>query len=104
KAFKHPADASKYAQDVLGDMQIAVCDDANCPAKGTNTGLGLSPKYEAEIPAIESAINSLVSSSAPNYALLDDIGAPGVAIGREVIDALRELPPCERSIAVPRLT
>jgi integrating conjugative element protein (TIGR03755 family) len=104
KAFKHPVDASKYAQDVLGDMQIAVCDDANCPTKGTSTGLGLAPKYEAEIPSIESTINSLVSASAPNYALLDDIGAPGVAIGREVIDALRELPPFERSIAVQRLT
>jgi integrating conjugative element protein (TIGR03755 family) len=104
KSFRRPADASKFAQDVLGDLLIGTCDDAACPQKGTATGLGLSPKFEAEIPAIEATINALVTSSNPNYAMLDDISAPGVAIGREVVDALRELPPFERSIAMQRLT
>lgn len=104
KAFRRPADASQFATDVLGDIQVATCDDAQCPPKGTATGLGLSPKFEAEIPTIEATLNTLIAAPAPNYALLDDISAPGVALGREVIDALRELPPGDRSIAAQRLT
>lgn len=104
RSFRRPADAGVYAADVLGELQVALCQQSDCPAKGTSTGLGLGPKLEAEVPAIETALNTLVSAARPDYALLDEIGAPGVAIGREVIDALRELPPFERGIATQRLT
>lgn len=103
RAFRRPIDAAQYASDVLGDRLVALCAEADCPVKGTSTGLGLGPKFEAEVPAIQTAITAMVNASRPNYALLDEIEAPGVAIGREVVDALRELPTYERGIATDRL-
>lgn len=104
RSFRKPSDASTYAADVLGELQISLCQETDCPAKGTSTGLGLGPKLEAEVPSIETALNALVTANRPDYALLDDVVAPGVAIGREVVDALRELPSFERGIATQRLT
>lgn len=102
-AFRRPSDAAKYAQDVLGEMDVSLCDLPQCPSKATSTGIGLAPKFEAEIPPIEATLNALAGTPNPNYGQLDNISAPGVAIGREVIDVLRELPELERGIALRRL-
>ena len=103
KAFGRPMDASKWATDVLGDMIVSLCSDVDCHRKGTATGSGLGPKYDAEVPAVKNVLTSLVNANRPNYGQLDQISAPGVAISRDVLDALRELPPYERGIASDRL-
>jgi integrating conjugative element protein (TIGR03755 family) len=104
RSFKRPIDAATYASDVLGDTQIGLCTEADCPPKGSTTAVGLGPKLEAEIPAVQTTINTMLASPAPDYKALDQISAPGVAISKEVIDAVRELPDVERSIAVDKLS
>lgn len=104
QAFRVPSAAARYAQDVLGDMDVGLCDTAACPQKATSTGTGLSPKYEAEVPTVEATLLQMVSQLNPNLTVqLETIQAPGVAMSREVIDALRELPDPERTIALKRL-
>lgn len=102
-AFRYPSDAARYAQDVLGETEISTCSPPNCAEKGTSTGAGLGPKFEAEMPVIQTTLNTLVTSNRPDYAQLDLVSAPGVAISREVIEALRELPDVERRIVLQRL-
>lgn len=104
KTFPRPIDAAQWAIDVLGDKVIATCGDADCPPKGSSTGIGLSPKYEAEIPTVQTALQGLVNALKPNYSNLSSIDAPGVVVTREVLDALREMPDGIRSIASDRLS
>lgn len=104
RTFPRAMDASAYATDVLGDMVIATCSEPSCPAKGTVTGLGLLPKYEAEqVPAAQQ-IKTLLAAAVPNYQSLDDASAPGVAITRELVDAMREMPDSEQRIVSGRLS
>jgi len=103
KAFKKAEDAAKYAADVLGEKEVATCDEPGCPNKGTSTAVGLSPKYEAEIPEIRKAMNKLLVQPIPEAPDLEAVGAPGVLVSRDLIDALRELPDLERGIVAERL-
>lgn len=103
RSFRRPQDAARYAIDVVGEMQVALCDTADCAPKGTATGFGLGPKFEAEVPAVEAALTNMVTAARPDYTNLDAASAPGVAMGREVVEALRELPELERNVAVQRL-
>ncbi len=104
QAFRYPSAASRFAQDVLGEVEIATCDDANCPPKAASTGTGLSPKFEAEVPSVEATLTQLMGQLNPNLnTALDSLRAPGVAMSRPVIDALRELPEPERTVALKRL-
>ena len=103
RSFPRAIDASQYATDVLGDLEIATCSETSCPAKGSKTGLGLLPKFEAEQAPAMTQLNTLLSSNVPKFNDLDTASAPGVAISREVVDALREMPQGERSIAASRL-
>jgi integrating conjugative element protein (TIGR03755 family) len=104
RAFAKPSDAAQYAAEVMGDLTIALCDDDACPAKGSRTGTGLSPKMEAELPSIETNLNALLASPNPDYTQLDKLAAPSVSISREVLDGLRELPPQEQAIVKRRLS
>jgi integrating conjugative element protein (TIGR03755 family) len=104
RAFPRPIDAAQFTVDVLGDRVIATCSDADCPAKGSSTGVGLAPKYEAEVPTVQTALQGLITALRPNYSNLSQLDAPGVAVTREVIDALREMPEGIRTIATDRLS
>lgn len=103
QAFRYPSAAARYAQDVLGEVDIVLCDTAACPPKGATTGTGLAPKFESEVPAVETALVQMVNQLNPNLVNMDTLQAPGVAMSRDVIDALKELPEPERSIALRRL-
>lgn len=104
QAFRYPSAASRFAQDVLGEVEIATCDESNCPPKAASTGTGLSPKFEAEVPSVEATLTQLMGQLNPNLnTALDSLRAPGVAMSRPVIDALRELPEPERTVALKRL-
>lgn len=101
--FKRAADAAQYATDVMGEVEVATCDGAACPAKSTSTGMGLAPKFEGEVPPLRQAMNNLLAAPVPDAANLDLVSAPGVTVSREVVEALKELPPTERAIATERL-
>ena len=65
--------AADWAVSVLGDQQVATCDDASCGSadgmagKGIVTGLGLQPKYEASVTEVETAMVALVAIPPANH-------------------------------------
>lgn len=103
RAFPRANDAAAYAADVLGEESIATCDNDDCPPKETKNAVGLTVKYEAEVPPIRAAMVELLAAAAPTAAQLDAVAAPGVAFSRELVDAFRELPEVERGIAMERM-
>jgi len=104
-AFPSPKLAADWLVSVIGDKQISLCDEVGCQAKASTPGNGLLPKYETERPAAETQLQTVVAgTTAPAYADLEKASAPGVAITRELVDALRSLRPAERQLAVTRLS
>lgn len=104
KAFKTPEELAKWAAEVLGDRSIYICSQSDCPQPTTtSTALGLGPKYEKELDVVAPVLRSMADSRSTNYAQLQDVGAPGMAISPQLMDAMRGLPPDARSIAVNRL-
>ena len=103
-AFASPSVAADWAVSVIGDRQIALCDEVGCQAKSSTPGGGLLPKYELERSAAETQLQTAVSAAAPPYADLERASAPGVAITRELVEALRALKPSARQFAVVRLS
>jgi len=104
-AFPSPSVAADWLVSVIGDRQISLCDEVACQAKASTPGSGLLPKYEAERPVAEVQLQAVVSGSAsPSYADLEKASAPGVAVSRELVEALRSLRPAERQLAVGRLS
>lgn len=102
--FPTPKVAGDWAVEVLGDRQISLCDEVGCQGKSSTPGNGLLPKYEAERPTAETQLQAAVSgTSNPAYADLEKASAPGVAITRELVEALRGLRPSERQLAISRL-
>lgn len=102
KIFPTPADAGRYAVDVLGDAQARTCD--GCSSHGGVPGNGLGPKYEAHRKTIATDLAALVGGTGtPSAAELKKVSAPGVAVTGRVVEALRALPPDERSIMTGRL-
>ncbi|MEW8074028.1 MAG: integrating conjugative element protein, partial [Candidatus Thiodiazotropha sp.] len=67
-------------------------------------GTGLLPKLKQEATTVTTEIQNLVSGATPpTLANLDNITAPGVAITRQVIEAIREMPASEQSLIMGRL-
>lgn len=103
--FPSPNVAADWAVSVIGDKQVSLCDEVGCQAKGATPGSGLLPKYDTERPIAEAQMQAVTSgTAAPAYADLEKASAPGVAITRELVDALRALRPSERQLAVGRLS
>jgi integrating conjugative element protein (TIGR03755 family) len=109
RLWQTPRAAADWAVSVLGDQQVATCDDASCGSgdgvagKGIVTGLGLQPKYEASVTEVETAMVALVASGDTTYEKLHEVSAPGVAVTKDVIDALRRLPADTRGSMTKRL-
>lgn len=109
RLWQTPRAAADWAVSVLGDQQVATCDDQDCGAadggagKGIVTGLGLQPKYEAAVTEVETTMLALVASGNATYDNLHEVSAPGVAVTKDVIDALRRLPPDTRGSMTKRL-
>ncbi len=96
-----PADARDWVVDVVGENIVTTCDTCR---KDTVPGTGLLPKLNQEANAVTVDIQSLVSGTTPlTLANLDNITAPGVAITRQVIEAIREMPASEQSLIMGRL-
>ena len=110
KLWTSPRAAADWGVSVLGDQEVSTCDDADCgtadggTGKSLATGLGLQPKYEAAVTDIGTAIVDLVGSGDTSYDNLQTVSAPGVGINKDVIEALRRLPPESRSAMMARLS
>jgi integrating conjugative element protein (TIGR03755 family) len=103
-AFPSPRVAADWAVSVIGDRQIALCDEVGCQSKSSTPGSGLLPKYEAERPTAERQLEAVVrGTSTPPYADLEKASAPGVAITRDLVEALRAMRPSDRQIMLGRL-
>ncbi|MFV0277191.1 MAG: integrating conjugative element protein [Parahaliea sp.] len=96
-----PADARDWTVDVVGENIVTTCDTCR---KDSIPGTGLLPKLYQESAIVTTEVQNLVSGATPpTLANLDQITAPGVAITRQVIEAIREMPASEQSLIMGRL-
>jgi integrating conjugative element protein (TIGR03755 family) len=96
-----PTDARNWVVDVVGENIVTTCDTCR---KDSIPGTGLLPKLNQESAAVTVELQNLVNGSTPlTLANLDKITAPGVAITRQVIEAIREMPASEQSLIIGRL-
>ena len=101
QVWSTPEAAASWLVDVIGEHVVTTC--ANCP-KASTPGQGLITGLSQESAALAVKLDAVVSSAAPpTRDVLAAISGPNVTITREVIEALRELPPQERAIAQSRL-
>ncbi|MCK0508635.1 integrating conjugative element protein [Aromatoleum anaerobium] len=103
QTFPSADEAANYAIEVLGDLEIYTCQGGTCPTPQTTLGLGLIQKFELEIPGAQLQMDTVMATPVPRGSDLKVASAPGIVITRELIDAIRELPPIERRIAEERL-
>jgi len=96
-----PAAARAWAVDVVGEHIVTTCDACR---KDSVPGTGLLPKLHQESLAVGGELRRLVAgASAPTLENLGKVTAPGVAITREVIEAIWEMPETERGLIAGRL-
>lgn len=96
-----PAAARNWVVDVVGENIVTTCDTCR---KDTIPGTGLLPKLNQEAADVTVDMKKLVSGVTPlTLANLDKITAPGVAITRQVIESIREMPASEQSLIIGRL-
>ena len=99
-----PEKAAEWAVEVLGDQEVTTCEKPGCEnGKAVRSGLGLQPRYEESIREVEPLIVDLVVTGDTTYTKLGEVSAPGIGIGKEVIDSIRRLPAETRGVMTQRL-
>lgn len=96
-----PAAARDWVVEVVGENIVTTCDTCR---KDSIPGTGLLPKLYQEASTVTGQLQSLVSGATPpTLANLEHITAPGVAITRQVIEAIRAMPASEQGLIMGRL-
>jgi len=96
-----PQAARHWVVDVVGENIVTTCDTCR---KNSIPGTGLLPKLHQEAGTVTADLQRLVGGAIPpTLANLERIAAPGVAITRQVIEAIRELPASEQQLIMSRL-
>ena len=96
-----PVDARNWVVDVVGENIVTTCDTCR---KDSIPGTGLLPKLNQEATSVSVEIQNLVDGATPlTLANLNKITAPGVAITRQVIESIREMPASEQRLIIGRL-
>jgi integrating conjugative element protein (TIGR03755 family) len=96
-----PIAARNWVVDVVGENIVTTCDTCR---KDSIPGTGLLPKLYTESTAVTVELQKLVSgATAPTLANLELVTAPGVAVTRQVIEAIREMPATEQGLIIGRL-
>ena len=99
--WSSPTDARNWVVDVVGENIVTTCDTCR---KDSIPGTGLLPKLHQESAAVTTDLQNLVSGTTPlTLTNLDDVTAPGIAITRQVIEAIREMPATEQGLIIGRL-
>ena len=101
EVWNTPAEAQRWVVDVVGENIVTTCDTCR---KDSIPGTGLLPKLHQESGAVTLELQRLVSgASPPTLANLERVAAPGVAVTRQLIEAIREMPGAEQSLVMGRL-
>ncbi len=96
-----PVAARNWTVDVVGENIVTTCDTCR---KDSVPGTGLLPKLYQESTVVTTDIQNLVSgATSPTLVNLEKISAPGVAITRQVVEAIREMPASEQGLIMGRL-
>ncbi len=96
-----PAQARDWAVDVVGENIVTTCDTCR---KDSVPGTGLLPRLFEESVTVTTEIQGLVSGATPpTLDNLERITAPGIAMTRQVIEAIREMPLSEQGLIMGRL-
>lgn len=96
-----PAAARDWVVDVVGENIVTTCDTCR---KDSIPGTGLLPQLYRESAVVTTELANLVSGATPpTLANLELITAPGVAVTRQVIEAIREMPATEQGLIIGRL-
>jgi integrating conjugative element protein (TIGR03755 family) len=96
-----PTEARDWVVDVVGENIVTTCDTCR---KDSVPGTGLLPKLYQESSAVTVQLQNLVGGTTPlTLVNLETITAPGVAITRQVIESIREMPASEQSLIMGRL-
>jgi len=99
--WSSPTDARDWVVDVVGENIVTTCDTCR---KDSIPGTGLLPKLHQESTVVTADLQNLVSGATPpTLANLEDVTAPGIAITRQVIEAIREMPATEQGLIIGRL-
>ena len=104
-AFKSPDELATFTTEVLGDRSIYLCTQGSgCPQPTTTTtATGLGPAYERELAIVEPELLAVADAADPDFTKLLAISPPGMAISPQLMDAVRDMPPDTRAVAVSRL-
>ncbi|MDZ7840891.1 MAG: integrating conjugative element protein [Gammaproteobacteria bacterium] len=101
QVWASPAEARDWGVQVLGDLEIRTCD--GCERSGV-PGVGLLPEQEATQVTVRTALGDLVAGvTPPTLENLETVSAPGIAVTRELVEAVRELPAAEQTVALDKL-
>ena len=96
-----PTLARNWVVDVVGENIVTTC--APC-RKDSIPGTGLLPKLYRESTEVTVELQALVAGDLPpTRDNLDRVTAPGVAVTRQVIEAIREMPDTEQALITSRL-
>lgn len=96
-----PIAARDWAVDVVGENIVTTCDTCR---KDSIPGTGLLPKLYSESAAVTTELVNLVSGATPpTRDNLAAVTAPGVAVTRQVIEAIRDMPATEQGLIISRL-
>ena len=99
--WRTPNAARNWTVEVVGENIVTTCDTCR---KDSVPGTGLLPKLNEESDAVTRDVQKLVDGvTSPTRGNLEKIAAPGVAITRQVVEAIRDMPPTERRLIVGRL-
>ena len=99
-----PEKAKEWVTAVVGEKEVQLCN--GCNKLKTRIGQGLRVKHVEERQAVFQALDTVLSSAyPPTDEQLDSLSVPGmgIAINREVINALSKEEPAEREILANRL-
>jgi integrating conjugative element protein (TIGR03755 family) len=90
KVWPTPQEAQDYAQYVLGDVELTTSKDRQ---RHATPGHGILPRIPSDKAPILTALRTIVNGNQnPSSDELDKVSTPGIAMTREVIDAIRALP------------
>ena len=90
KVWATPQEAQDYAQYVLGDVELTTSKDQQ---RHATPGHGILPRISSDKTPILTALRTIVNGNQnPSSDELDKVSTPGIAMTREVIDAIRALP------------
>ncbi len=99
--WETPETARSWVTDVVGEAIVSTCD--GCP-KDSVPGTGLLPKKLGEQQDVTADLSDLVTgAAAPTLDNLATVTAPGVAVTRQVIEAIQEMPLAEQGLIIGRL-